>query len=63
MRRAAEMDCVPKSTLQDQISGRVAFGTKSGPESYLTKEEEEQLVDFIQKMFRYWLFKDENPDY
>ena len=49
MRRTAEMYCVPKSTLQDRISSRVVFGTKSGPESYLTKEEEEQLVDFIQR--------------
>ena len=42
MRRAAEMYCV-------HLALKVAFGTKSGPECYLTKEEEEQLVDVIQR--------------
>ncbi len=38
---------VPRSTLQDRVSGRVVFGSHSGPESYLTQEEERELVLFI----------------
>jgi hypothetical protein len=48
IRRAAEMYNVPKSTLQDRISGRVVFGAKSGPQSYLNEKEEEELIDFIE---------------
>ena len=47
VRRAAEAFNVPKSTLQDRISGRVVFGSRSGPQSYLTDEEEKELVAFI----------------
>lgn len=47
VRRAAEMYGVPKSTLQDRISGRVPFGKKSGPTKFLTDEEETELVNFI----------------
>ena len=32
VRRAAELYHVPRSTLFDRVSGRVAFGTKSGPQ-------------------------------
>ena len=39
---------VPKSTLLDKLTGRVAFGSKSGPESYLSASEEEELVAFIE---------------
>ena len=42
---AAELYNVPKSTLQDRLTGRVAFG---GPESYLSASEEEELVAFIE---------------
>ena len=40
VRWAAETYGVPKSTLQDRVSGRAPFGAKSGPPSYLTKEDE-----------------------
>ena len=39
---------VPKSTLQDRLTGRVVFGSKSGPESYLSEQEEKELVTFIE---------------
>jgi len=35
-KRAAEEFGVPKSTLYDRVSGRVAFSAKSGPPWYLT---------------------------
>jgi hypothetical protein len=40
---------IPKSTLQDHVSGRIAIGSKSGPEPYLTPAEEEDLVRFIER--------------
>lgn len=46
VRRAAETYGVPKSTLQDRVSGKVPFGAKSGPLSYLT-EEEDELDSFL----------------
>ena len=48
VRRAAEMYNIPKSTLQDRLTGRVAFGSRSGPDCYLTDEEEKELVSFIE---------------
>lgn len=47
IRRAAEEFRVPKSTLYDRVSGRVAFGTKSGPPWYLTDGEEKELTNFL----------------
>ena len=47
IRRAAEAHGVPRTTLQDRISGRVHFGTRSGPAKYLSDEEEKELVNFI----------------
>ncbi len=38
---------VPRTTLMDRLSGRVIHGTKMGPKSYLTREEEKELVDFL----------------
>ena len=38
---------VPPTTLKNKLSGRVKHGTKPGPQSYLTKEEEYELVDFL----------------
>ena len=40
IRSAAQMYGVPKSTLNDRVTGRVQFGAHSGPERYLTDEEE-----------------------
>jgi len=34
-------------TLKNRISGRVKHGTKPGPQSYLTPEEESELADFL----------------
>jgi len=36
-----------KSTLVDRITGRVVHGTKSGPETMLTPENEEQLAAYL----------------
>ena len=47
IRGAAEHYGVPKSTLGDRISGRVLPGAKSGPNTYLTSEEEEELANFL----------------
>ena len=47
IRRAAEEFQVPKSTLYDRISGRVAFGARSGPKKYLSEKEEDELVSFL----------------
>ena len=44
---AAEYYGVPKSTLGDHISGRALLGAKSGPNTYLSCEEEEELVNFL----------------
>lgn len=42
--RAALQHGVPKTTLKDRISVQVQHGTKSGPASYLSHEEEEQCL-------------------
>ena len=47
IRGAAEFYGVPKSTLGDRISGRVLPGSKSGPDTHLTSEEEEELAGFL----------------
>lgn len=47
IRRAAEAFDIPKSTLYDKISGRSAFGKKSGPPRYLSDSEEGELVNFL----------------
>ena len=46
-REASIKYSVPKSTLWDRVSGKVAFGAVSGPERYLNDTEEEQLVKFL----------------
>ena len=46
IRRAAEESGVPKSTLYDRVSDRMAFGAKSGPPRYLTDGEKE-LTNFL----------------
>ena len=45
--KAAELHGIPKTTLKDRVSGRVAQGSKSGPKSYLTDQEEKQLADYL----------------
>jgi hypothetical protein len=45
-RKASEMFGVPRSTLYDHSVGRVG-ASKSGPKPYLTVEEEEELVKFL----------------
>ena len=47
VRQAADLYNIPKSTLGDRISGRVLPGATSGPPTYLTREEEEELVAFL----------------
>ena len=47
IRKAACVYGVPKSTLGDRISGKVLPGTKSGPPSYITEKEEQELVTFM----------------
>ena len=44
---ATRMFDVPATTLKDRLSGRVKHGSKPGPASYLTEEEEYELVDFL----------------
>ena len=46
-RRAAIIYGVPKSTLDDRLTGKVLFGSHSGPPRYLNDEEEEELVSFL----------------
>ena len=48
VREAAIQFGVPKSTLHDRISGRVQPGAAAGAPRYLYKEEEEELVRWIE---------------
>ena len=47
LRQAAEMYQIPKSTLFEHVTGKVKFGARSGPDPYLSVEEEEELVNFL----------------
>lgn len=47
IRRASEMYNVPKSSLYDRVSGKVQHGCRPGPSSYLSIEEEDELVHFL----------------
>ena len=38
---------IPRSTLHDHVSGKVAYGAKCGPDPYLDLEEEEELASFL----------------
>ena len=51
LRRAAEEYQIPKSTIQDHVSGKVFLGSKSGRQ-YLTESEEKELVTFILRSAR-----------
>ena len=46
-RQAAEMYGVPKSTVHDHLSGKIALGARPGPDPYLSIEEEEELASFL----------------
>ena len=47
VRLAAEEYRVPRSTLNDKVSGKVPVQAKSGRKAYLTDEEEDRLVEFL----------------
>ena len=47
VRRAALKYGIPKSTLDDRVTGKVIHGVKSGPHPYLSLSEEEELVSFF----------------
>ena len=47
IRCAAETFDIPKSTLHDRITGKIAFGSRSGPPRYLNDAEEGELVNFL----------------
>lgn len=47
LRKAAERYGVPKSTLHDKAVGKVAFEAHSGPDPFLSREEEEELASFL----------------
>ena len=49
VRRAALEFKIPRSTLNDRISGRVLPGAVSGRPKYLSNDEEKELVRFLQK--------------
>ena len=46
--QAADQYAVPRSTLKDRVSGR--HGNKSGPEPYLSYEEEKELASNLVKI-------------
>ena len=47
IRRAAEEYGIPRSTLHDKVSGKVALHAKSCSKRYLTEDEEAALVEFL----------------
>ena len=49
LRQVSEMYGVPCSTLHNHYVGKHQMGSKSGPKPYLTIEEEEELVSFLDK--------------
>ena len=44
---AAMLHGVPKTTLKNRLSGRVAHGINPGPKPYLNKDEEKELTTFL----------------
>lgn len=50
IRHASEVFSVPRSTLGDRFIGRVIPGSSSGPERYLTLDEERELVQFLARV-------------
>ena len=47
IRKASVLFDVPRSTLHDRITGKVAFEAKPGPTPYLSMQEEEELASFL----------------
>ena len=47
LRKAAEEHGVPKSTLHDKVSDKVALKARNGEKKHLTDEEESSLVDYL----------------
>ena len=50
IRRAAELYNIPKSTLSNKVLGKVPVHARSGPTTYLTPAEEEELTNFFIEM-------------
>ena len=48
---------VPRTTLQDRISGRVVNGVKPGPKPYLNKAEESELANLL-RLLPLWGMED-----
>ena len=48
--KAAKLSGVPRRTLDDRVKGRVAHGSRSGPRTVLTKEEEDALMAYLTYM-------------
>lgn len=53
VRQAAKEFAVPKSSLGDRVSGRVAPGSRSGPAQLITSADEELLVEFALYMSKH----------
>lgn len=53
VRQAAKEFGVPKSSLGDRVSGRVAPGSRSGPAQLITSADEELLVEFALYMSKH----------
>ena len=45
--RAALEFNVPRTTLKDRVAGRITHGCNMGPKTYLTRDEEKELADFL----------------
>jgi len=52
IKRAALEHNVPRTMLNDRITGRVHHGSKPGARPYLNKVEENELADFIEVVAR-----------
>ena len=45
IRKAAEANSIPRSTLHDHVKGKLEVGSQPGPPTVLTSDEEGVLVD------------------
>ena len=48
IKRAAVEHGIPRTTLQDRITGKVQHGIRPGPKPYLSEVEEVKLVEFFE---------------